>query len=134
MKFTRIILPLAVAATLLASGCRSTASNQKQQADSMNAVQAPGTVAQGPPPPNSTLPPDAITTPGPSAYIIPASTRISVRMAQTISSKTATEGEPFSGTVVRPVVVDGKPVIQAGASASGTVVATKSRGRFKGEG
>ena len=55
-------------------------------------------------------------------------------LGETINSKTATEGQSFSATVATPVVVKGRPVIRAGSSASGTVVATKNRGRFKGEG
>jgi hypothetical protein len=156
MKMTKALLPLAMVATLLVvsadllgGGCHSKTGNQEQsgqttpqQTPSQNTpaqstgapaeAQAPGTVAQGAPPPNSAMSPAPPAAP--SAYTIPAGTHLSVRMVQTISSKTATEGEPFSATVARPVVIDGNTVIKAGARATGTVVATKSRGRFKGEG
>jgi hypothetical protein len=64
--------------------------------------------------------------------IIPAGTQITVRMGETISSKTSTAGQGFSATVAQSVVVDGKTVIARGASAHGTVVDAKSLGRFKG--
>ncbi len=72
--------------------------------------------------------------PVPVTYTIPAGTRISVSLGDTINSKTASEGQSFSATVAAPVVVKGKTVIRPGSSATGTVVATKNRGRFKGEG
>jgi hypothetical protein len=107
MKFTNIVLSLslAIAGTLLATGCQSKSSNPEQTTPLQTATQPQQA------PPNSTMAP-----------------------AQEVNSKTATEGEPFSATVFRPVVIDGKTVIKEGTSASGTVVATKSRGRFKGEG
>jgi len=132
-----------VSVDLLAGGCQGKTNQGGQAASgsSMSQGQAPGTVAQGAAPPNSTMAPEtgatpnaAMTAAAPVAYAIPAGTRISVRMAEEINSKTATEGQPFSATVARPVVVEGKTLIHTGATASGVVVATKSRGRFKGEG
>ena len=115
--------------------------NNAQQSAMAGPPQAPPNAAQqsamaGPPPaPASSSsmaePPRAAM---PVSTTIPAGTRISVRIGQTIDSKTATEGQPFSGTVATPVTVRGRTVIRAGSAASGTVVATKSRGRFKGEG
>jgi hypothetical protein len=132
MKFTNIVLSLslAIAGTLLATGCQSKSSNPEQTTPLQTATQPQQA------PPNSTMAPAPAPAapPEPVVYAIPAGTRNSVRMAQEVNSKTATEGEPFSATVFRPVVIDGKTVIKEGTSASGTVVATKSRGRFKGEG
>ncbi len=149
MKITKSLLPLAMAgallvvsADMLAGGCHSKTSKQEQTAQNpaSDAGQAPGTVAQGAPPPNSSIAPgtsaasSAPAPAAPAAYTIPAGTHISIRLGQEINSKTATEGQPFTATVARPVIVAGTIVIHDGASASGTVVATKSRGRFKGEG
>lgn len=161
MNIKKVVLPFAMAAALLVvsadmlvGGCHSKTSSSEQTQQG----QAPGTVAQGTPPPNSTLPAqaqpapnssmapnstgapnstmasNAAPVPQPPVLAIPAGTHITIRLAQEINSKTATEGQPFSATVARSIIVAGKPVIHAGASASGTVVATKSRGRFKGEG
>ena len=63
---------------------------------------------------------------------IPAGTVITVRLGETLSSKTSQAGQDFSATVAEPVTVDGKTVIEKGASAHGSVVAAKSMGHFKG--
>jgi len=63
---------------------------------------------------------------------IPAGTVIIVRLGETLSSKNSQAGQGFSATVAQPVVVNGKTVIEEGATAHGTVVDVKSRGRFKG--
>jgi hypothetical protein len=51
---------------------------------------------------------------------------------QSLSSKTSSEGQTFSATVVDPVVVDGQVVIPKGAHTRGTVTSAKAAGRFKG--
>ncbi len=63
---------------------------------------------------------------------IPAGTQITVRLGETLSSKTSTAGQGFSATVAQPVVVDGRTVIARGATARGTVVDAKAMGHFKG--
>jgi hypothetical protein len=65
--------------------------------------------------------------------VIPAGTHIAVTIQQTLGSKISQAGETFTGTVARPIIIDGKTAIRAGASASGTVVDAKPLGRFKGE-
>lgn len=142
---TNVLLPFAFASALLVSGCQSkpTAPEQQQTANQPappNSTMAPAQAPAGAAPnttmaaaPNSTMAPAPAPAP-PPVYTVPAGTRISVSLGQDINSKTATEGQPFSATVAIPVVVGGKTIIRNGASASGTVVATKSRGRFKGEG
>ena len=63
---------------------------------------------------------------------IPAGTQITVRLGETLSSKTSTAGQGFSATVAQPVVVEGRTVIARGATARGTVVDAKAMGHFKG--
>jgi len=65
--------------------------------------------------------------------VIPAGTHIAVRVSQDLGSAISQAGETFSATVAEPVVVDGQTAIPAGARATGTVVAAKKLGRFKGE-
>jgi len=64
--------------------------------------------------------------------VIPAGTHISVRLGETLSSKSSQAGQTFSATVAEPVVVEGKTLIPQGAGARGTVVAAKGMGHFKG--
>lgn len=70
--------------------------------------------------------------PAPEPLVIPAGTVITVRLGESLSSKSSQPGQEFSATVAHPVTVDGKTVIHDGANARGTVVAAKAMGHFKG--
>lgn len=80
--------------------------------------------AQTPPPP----------PPPPPPIVVPAGTSLVVRMGNTINTKTANVGDSFTGTLAHSLSVDGQVAIPAGAGVSGTVVDSKSPGKFKGEG
>jgi hypothetical protein len=67
-----------------------------------------------------------------SSVTVPEGTSIVVRLDQAISSKTSHSGDTFTATVAQPISVGDKVVIPQGATASGTVVDAKARGRFKG--
>jgi hypothetical protein len=71
-------------------------------------------------------------TPAPQPIVVPEGTRIEVVLDQSLSSKTSSEGQGFSATVVDPIVVDGQEVISKGAHARGVVTSAKAAGRFKG--
>ena len=64
--------------------------------------------------------------------IVPVGTVLTVRLGETLSSKDSQDGQTFTASVVSPVDVEGKTVIPAGATATGTVVAAHAAGRFKG--
>lgn len=63
---------------------------------------------------------------------LPAGTAVTVRLTNAVGSKLNTNGDHFSATVARPVKVDGKVVVPAGAEALGKVVEAVPQGRFKG--
>ncbi len=63
---------------------------------------------------------------------IPEGTVITVRLGETLSSKSSSAGQGFPATVAEPVVVEGKTVIERGAAARGSVVDAKGMGHFKG--
>jgi hypothetical protein len=63
---------------------------------------------------------------------IPAGTALTVRLGQAVGSKISQAGQNFTATLANPVTAQGKTIIPAGASASGTVVDAKPLGRFKG--
>lgn len=67
-----------------------------------------------------------------ASIVIPSGTVLTVRLGETLSSKESQAGQSFSATLAEPVEADGKTVIPAGATASGTVVAAHAAGRFKG--
>ena len=64
--------------------------------------------------------------------VVPSGTTLTVRLGETLSSKDSQPGQTFTASVVNPVEADGRPVIPAGATATGTVVAVHSAGKFKG--
>jgi hypothetical protein len=53
-------------------------------------------------------------------------------MSQTINVKHAQAGQPFTGTIVNPIVLDGNTVIPSGSGVEGEVVQAHKRGHFKG--
>src|SRR6266404_2832411 len=65
-------------------------------------------------------------------FTVPAGTVISVRLGETLGSKSSQPGQNFDATLAEPVVVEEKEVIPAGAGAHGVVVDAKPLGRFKG--
>ena len=72
--------------------------------------------------------------PPPPPLVVPAGTSLLVRLGSTLDTKTTQTGQPFEGTLARSVVVGNEVAIPAGAGVSGSVVDSKSPGRFKGEG
>jgi hypothetical protein len=100
------------------------------------AAPPPAAPAPAPPPP----PAPAMTAaapappPPPREYTVPAGTPIIVSIGQTISAKNSNVGDSFSGTLSQSVVVHGVSIFRAGTPVTGTVVAAKGAGRFKGSG
>lgn len=62
--------------------------------------------------------------------LIPAGTSIRVRLQETISSKTAQNGQEFSAVLDQPIVVAGKTVAAKGATVRGKVVRARASGRL----
>jgi hypothetical protein len=143
-KLTHLALPLSLAGLLLVAGCNKNQppQNAEQPSASQPAASpttpAPGTAASAPnatpAAPANTPPPPPPPPPQPVTYTIPAGSRITVRLAQSISSKTVKEGDAFDATVTSPIVVKGKTLVTTGSTATGTVISANSRGKFKGEG
>ena len=69
---------------------------------------------------------------GSKQVTLPRGTAITVRLSSAVGSKISASGDHFSAIVVRPVEVDGKVVLPAGAEALGKVVEAVPQGRFKG--
>jgi len=82
----------------------------------------PPAVAEAPPPPK----------PKPKPVVIPAGTVITVRLQQTVGSKTSHEGDRFDASVADPVTIGGKTVVPAGASTHGQITQAHAAGKFKG--
>lgn len=63
---------------------------------------------------------------------VPAGTRLSVRLEETVSSDGSRVEQPVSATVLRNVVVQGVTAVPAGSAISGSVTHAKRSGRVKG--
>ncbi len=98
------------------------------------AANAPAPAPATPAPTQAAAPPPPPPPPPPKVYTVPSGTALTVRIAQNLSSKTSNVGDPFSGTLAQSVRVGGVTVLKAGTPVSGSVVAARKQGKFKGEG
>ena len=90
----------------------------------------PQTRGQNPPmPPQQQMPEPS---PPPAQLTIRPGTYITVRINQPLSSDHNQQGDAFSATLARPVVVDGFVVAQRGETLGGRVVEAQKAGRVQG--
>lgn len=141
MRSRLVVLTLSLYLAFAVIGCTSKPPassgndmNNQQSADNAGA----GGTTTSPGPAANTAPtaapaPEAMAPEPVKPTVVPAGTALTVRLGETLSSKTSQDGQSFSGTLVNPVEAGGATVIAAGSSVSGTVVSAKSAGRFKGE-
>ena len=90
------------------------------------APNSPNSAAQQAPPEQPAPPP------APEPIVIPAGKIFSVTVDQSISSKTANEGDHFDASLAEPVRVKGMTVLRRGTRCRGVITDAKSAGRFKG--
>ncbi len=105
-----------------AESAAAPASSATNPAAAPEAAPAAAPVAQQEPPP-----------PPPEPIVIPAGKTVTIRMGSSLSSKTAQDGQTFTGTLANGIAVNGKVIVPAGSGVTGTVSEAKSAGRFKGE-
>jgi hypothetical protein len=111
----------------LVLGCNSSPSTPSTSTDNSGAA-AGGSASGG----SASVQPVKETKPVRQTITIPQGTVITVRLSDSLSSKTSSAGDGFAATVAEPVSIDGKTVIKQGATARGSVVDAKSMGHFKG--
>ncbi|HZD07180.1 MAG TPA: hypothetical protein VE176_02965 [Candidatus Limnocylindrales bacterium] len=129
MKSTRKLYVVALLALCFVIGCASKPSTPASSTDNPNAS---GDNAAGGTAGSKSAGKSAASKPLPQTITIPVGTVITVRLGETLSSKDSSAGQSFSATVAEPVTVEGKTVIEKGATARGTVVDAKGMGHFKG--
>ncbi len=66
----------------------------------------------------------------PAARRLPAGTPITVRLQNTVSSKSSHSGDSFESVLDEPIVIDSQTVVPRGAALTGRVLAAKSSGRL----
>ncbi|MDE3180405.1 MAG: BON domain-containing protein [Acidobacteriota bacterium] len=76
--------------------------------------------------------PPAQPPPAPAHVTIPAGTDISVRMIDSVSSKTAKVGQQYSASLAAPLVAGGQVVIPQGTNVHVRVVFVNSAGHYAG--
>lgn len=81
--------------------------------------------------PLSPQPPSAAAKP--STITLPSGTVLTVRIGESLSSKTSKAGETFTASLAEPIEINGTTVIPTGADATGHVTTAVPKGRFKGE-
>lgn len=128
VKATRLLFIAALLALCLLLGCNSSSNTPATSTDNSAAANGGSGGSSG----GGSVEPVKETRPVRESIRIPEGTVITVRLRETISSKSSNAGDGFSATVAQPVSVDGRTVIKEGASAHGTVVDAKSMGHFKG--
>ncbi len=142
MNSIRRLVPhaaLVLACMISSTGCKSNnqQSNVPTAQNPQQATAQPGTPAQsGAAAQPSGAPAQTATTaqpaPPPAVVVLPAGTRIPVRLDQDLGSKISQPGDTFRATVAEDVRVNGQVVIPREARAEGTVVDAKPLGKFKG--
>ena len=66
------------------------------------------------------------------SIVIPAGTRIRVRLAETVDTRHTPPGARFAATLDEPIVEGNRVIVPRGTPFEGTVVESKSSGRFRG--
>jgi hypothetical protein len=133
------LLSVLLGGLLLLGGCNKAPAPPAPAAEPTTTAQsapppAPAPAAESPAPAVAPAPAAPAPPPPPKQYAVPVGTPLVVRMGQTVSAKTNNVGDTFTGTLAQSVVVRGVKVIPAGLPVTGTVVAAKGQGRFKGSG
>ena len=96
------------------------------------AASAPAPAAASTPAP---APESAPVAPAPVATVVPSGTPVHVSISETLSAKRNNVGDSFSGVLSAPLHTrGGGSVFKRGTRVTGTVVASKGQGRFKGAG
>jgi hypothetical protein len=149
-RANRIVL-LTLTAFVMFSGCNKTPPTESSAAPapapapdaaapppapSQAAAPAPpAQEAPAPPPaPVAVAPPPPPPPPPPKVYTVASGTAFAVTISETLSGKKNSVGDSFSGTLAQSIRVGNMTVLRAGTPVSGTVVAAKGQGKFKGEG
>lgn len=112
--------------TLNSDGTTAAAPAPAQQPAAQPAQPAPVqamTAAPAPPP-----------QPPPPPIAAPVGTRVVVLTTERLSASHNEVGDSFSGSLAEPILTHGTALFPRGAHVTGTVVAAKGRGRFKGAG
>jgi len=123
-----IVASVLLLASLLGCTGSKPPQNPTTSTETSNAPNAAPSAATAPAP----KPPGVMEKLTAKPVTLPAGTVLTIRVNQTISTKSSKPGDRFEGSLVEPVEADGKVIIPKGATATGTVADAVPLGRFKG--
>jgi len=91
---------------------------------------------QQPPPAPDPAVQEATTRPAPKpdGFVVPTGTKVPLSMINSVSTKTASEGDRIYLETVFPILANGRVAIPPGSYVAGTVTEIKRPGRVKGRG
>src|SRR3984893_6783013 len=78
--------------------------------------------------------PNPVEPPAADHFVVPPGTKVPLSMINSVSTKTASEGERIYLETVFPILANGKIVIPPGSYVAGTVTQVKRPGRARGRG
>ena len=116
MRATQRIFGLASIAVLLLAAACGTKPSEQPTAETKGAAGKPGILER------------LTATP----LTVPAGTVLTVRLNQSVGSRSSSTGDTFTATVAEPITVGDKVAIPKGAEVTGTVAEAVPRGKFKG--
>jgi hypothetical protein len=129
-KITIPAFVLTLALLLAACEKKSTEEQAPPEGNQPATTSSPGAAAGGRE--NAMKQAEAKAKATPAPLVVPSGAVLTVRLGETLSSKTAEAGQGFSATLAKAVMVGEKEAIPAGATCAGTVTSAKSAGKFKG--
>ena len=125
---------LAFAAALVLLALHNSLNAQQDSGPAPPAPPSSETPTATAPAPSSNTPEQRPAPPGPDQFVVTPGTRIPLSMINSISTKTAVNGERVYLESVFPILVNGHVVIPPGSYVAGTVTDVKRPGRVKGRG
>src|SRR5262245_22464054 len=137
-RFVRSLLSLTLA--VLMAGLVACSSEPPRDAAAGPAPEAPKPAGQAPatqaaPSPAAPAPaarPAPPAAPAPVLTSVPAGTALAVRIDESLSTEKSAEGDTFSGSLAKDLVIDGKTLAPAGSTVSGVVYHSVRSGKVKG--
>lgn len=138
MRSRSLAIAVLLLAQLLVSGCRQ-ASKQNaivsNSGDPTAAQPASGSISTANNAGDAAATPAAadsrVAEQAPQKFIVPEGTRITVRLQQPLSSRSAYPGQRFEAVIDEPVVVGNQVILPSGAPVEGHVVLAQRSGRLR---
>ena len=128
--FCRVLLTMA--AVVLAGCSRENGVHTVTAAEKAAATSPVVSAEPAPDPEPRAAPPARTEETVQPAFLIPAGTRVRVRLAQTLDTKYSRPGSTFGATLADPIVVGNHVVVPRGTPFTGSILASKRSGRFRG--